>query len=143
MPASKLVLEPGHWYAWLMVPGYAGERNVPYASPIYLRDAVPKHTGRRVLELSFSNVLYAEGVQDFSLALRLLKHSSDYLIGDILYDSTDAPDRAAIVSRIEFEWIRRFCPDLWMSRPPSSFGSLQRNSVAEYLDTVFGQEPPQ
>jgi hypothetical protein len=58
-----------------MIPGYFGQRNVPYSSPIFVERIVPKKTGKGILTLDFANVFYAEGVQNFSLDLKILKHS--------------------------------------------------------------------
>lgn len=134
---NKLKIAPGSWYGWQMIPGYIGQRNVPYCSPIYVNRIVPKKTGKGILTLDFANVCYAEGVQGFSLDLKLLKHSSDYLIADLLY-GPEGPDRAAVISHIEFAWIERFCPDLWYHRPPSSIGGAATGSVSIYLSEVFG-----
>jgi len=51
--------------------------------------------------------------------------------------------RTAIVSQLEFEWLERFCPELWRSRPPSSFSGPEQTSVSYYLKALFpyvGQE---
>jgi hypothetical protein len=134
---NKLKLLPQCWYGWQMIPGYVGERNVPYCSPIFVERVVPKKTGKGILALDFINVFYAEGVQDFSLDLKIIKHSADYLIADLLYGS-DGPDRAAVISHIEFAWIEHFCPGLWYNRPPSSVGGAAVTSVSIYLSEVFG-----
>ncbi len=93
---NKFKLIPQCWYAWQMVPGYVGQRNVPYCSPIFVERVIPKKTGKGILTLDFVNVLYAEGVQDFSVDLKILKHSTDYLIADLQY-GTEEPDRAAVI----------------------------------------------
>jgi hypothetical protein len=134
---NKLKINPRSWYAWQMIPGYIGERNVPYSSPIFVERVVPKKTEKGTLTLDFVNVLYAEGVQGFTLDLKVLKHSSDYLIADLLY-GPEGPDRAVIISHIEFAWIERFCPGLWNQRPPFSIGGAATGSVSIYLSEVFG-----
>ena len=137
---KRLKLEPDTWYGWQMIPGYIGERNVPYFSPILVHQVVPQKTGKSILRLDFSNVFYAEGVKDFSLDLRILKHSADYLVADLLYGD-DGPDRVAVISHIEFAWIERFCPSLWFHRPPSSFSpEPAATSVSKYLNAVFGAD---
>ena len=65
--------------------------------------------------------------------LKIIKHSADYLITDLLH----APDRAAIISPIEFAWIKRFCPELWHERPPSSVGEHACAGVSVYLSEIF------
>jgi len=134
---NKLKLVPQSWYAWQMIPGYIGQRNVPYCSPIFVERVVPKKTGKGILALDFVNVFYAEGVQGFSIDLKVLKHSENYLVADLLYGS-EGPDRSAIISHIEFAWIERFCPELWYYRPPSSIGGAASGSVSLYLSEVFG-----
>lgn len=136
----KFMLDTSHWYGWQMVPGYAGERNVPYFSPMYLRAFAPRKTGRRELHVEFLNAQYAEGVQEFSIDLKILKHSQDYLVAEIAYVDVSV-DRVAVISRIEFEWIRRCCPEIWAAQPPASFGSIEQNSVSYYLHAVFGTSP--
>lgn len=83
-------------------------------------------------------MLYAEGVQDFSLDIRILKRSTDYLIAELLYGDRDS-DRSAVISHIEFSWIERFCPSLWYNRPPSSVSAAAQSSVSLYLSEVFGR----
>ncbi len=137
MSQTKLMLQPQHWYGWQMVPGYVGARNVPYFSPILVHEIAPRKTGRSILELRFLNALYAEGVQNFALDLRILKHAADYLVAEILYDGSNSPERVGIISHIEFEWLRRFCPGLWAARPPEAVGALEQNSVSLYLQSLF------
>ncbi len=79
-----------------MIPGYIGQRNVPYCSPIFVERVVPEKTGRGILALDFVNVFYAEGVQGFSVELKVLKHSENNLVADLLYGS-EGPDRIAII----------------------------------------------
>jgi hypothetical protein len=134
---KKLILQDSHWYAWQMIPGYAGERNVPYFSPIYVQSVKPKKTGHKILNLRFINVFYAEGVQDFNFDMKIIKHSADYLVAEILY-GRNGPDRTAIISHIEFQWIEQCCPGLWYHRPPSSVGGASTSSVSIYLSEVFG-----
>jgi hypothetical protein len=98
---NKLKLVPQSWYAWQMIPGYIGQRNVPYCSPIFVEGVAPKKTGKGILTLDFVNVFYADGVQSFSVDLKVLKHSKDYMVADLLH-GLEEPDRAAIISHIEF-----------------------------------------
>jgi len=134
---ARLQLMPKRWFGWQMLPGYVTEGNVPYFSPIWVEDVIPRKTGRRILTLQFINVLYAEGVQDFVLDLRILKHESSYLVSEIFHTDQSARYRTAIISQIEFDWIRRFCPELWEARPPSSFSTVEQGSVSRYLTTLF------
>lgn len=136
MPFS---LKPKHWFAWQMIPGYTGTRCVPYCSPIWVHSVVPKKTGQGILELEFWNVGYAEGVQTFTLELKILHRSADYLVSKLLYSGTDV-DRCAVISHIEFGWLEKFCPWIWQYHPPTAYGPLAESSISHYLDAVF--HPP-
>jgi hypothetical protein len=137
MVHARLQLTPKHWYGWQMLPGYAGERNIPYFSPIRMEEVTPRKTGKGILTIKFFNALYAQGVQDFTLDLSILKREASYLVSEILYAGQSTRGRTAIIGRIEFEWIQFFCPSLWTSRPPSSFGTVEQESVSRYLDSLF------
>jgi hypothetical protein len=134
---SQFIIAKNCWYAWQMIPGYAGERSVPYCSPIYVTDFKALKSGGGTVQVDFVNVFYAQGVQDFSLKMRVLKRASDYLIADLGADADYDQERSAVISHIEFEWIRRFCPELWYHRPPSSCAGPTTGSVSVYLDEVF------
>jgi len=139
--ASQLLkLVPDRWYGWQMVPGYFGERNVPYFSPMRVVSITPLKTGRGILKMSFWNILYAEGVQDFNLDLRVLKHEANYMIGEIHYAASGPDDRSAVISHIEFDWIRHCCPSLWAFHPPETMSPAAQRSVSVYLDELFPQK---
>ena len=138
---EPLKLIENRWYAWQMIPGYFGERSVPYCSPIYVTRLMPLKTGKGTMEIHFANALYAQGVQDFQLTLKILKRAKDYLVADLVYASDEASDRCAVISHIEFEWVKRFCPDLWFHRPPSSCSHA--SSISHYLDEVFFKKTPE
>lgn len=120
-----------------MIPGYSGERNVPYFSPIRVTRVTPRKTGRGILNVSFRNVLYAEGVQNFQIDLRILKHEPDYLFADLIYGESGPAGRSAVISHIEFEWVRRLCPEVWSARPPETLNSAAQSSISVYLDELF------
>jgi hypothetical protein len=132
-------LTPNSWAAWQMIPGYLGERCVPYCSPIWINSVTPLKKGTGRLQLSFQNVLYAVGVQDFTLNLVVLKRAENFLIANIDYGADGQTDRIAVISHIEFDWIRRFCPELWWNKPPSSYSGNEQSSVSQYLSTVFSR----
>ena len=134
---KKLKLIENTWYAWQMIPGYFGMRCVPYCSPIHVTKVQPKRTGKGLLVLSFINVCYAEGVQDFEVDLKVLKRAAKYLIAEIQYGGDIDEDRCAIISQIEFEWIEHFCPSLWDHKPPPRMSSLSKDSASCYLDRIF------
>jgi hypothetical protein len=135
---AKLQLVPKHWYGWQMLPGYVtGDNCLPYFSPIWIQEVTPRKTGKNILAVRFINVLYAEGVQDFFLDLRVLKREASYLVSEILYTGQSTRDRTAIISHIDFDWLRRFYPDLCAAQPPSSFGTAEERTISGYLDALF------
>ena len=134
--SSRLKLVPRTWYGWQMVPGYGSWRNHPYFSPIRVLGVQPHKSGRSILGVRFVNALYANGVKEFNLDLRILKREANYLVAELLYGSEGRRDRTAIISRIEMEWLERFCPELLASSPPRP-GSPEATSPARYLDRVF------
>ena len=90
-----------------------------------------------IINIEFINAFYTEGVRNFSLNFKILKKSKNYLIGDLIYSFSESSDRSAIISHIEFEWIKRFCPELWYHRNPSSCSINASNSISMYLDEIF------
>lgn len=132
--SNRLVLEPRHWYGWQMLPGYIGDGFQPYFSPIHVHQIVPKKSGKRILRLDFFNALYAEGAKDFELDLRILKHENTYLVAELVYGPSHS-ERTAIISTIDANWIRRYCPDLWdSSRLPMDASYF---TVSAHLDDIF------
>ena len=111
----------GKWFQVML-----GNEMFPIA-PQYLLNSYP----------GFCECVLCGRRQNFSVDLKILKHSTDYLIADLLY-KTGEPDRAAVISHIEFAWIERLCPELWYHRPPSSLGGAADRSVSQYLSEVFG-----
>ncbi len=128
--ARPITLAPETWRSWQMLPGYFGERMTPYCSPIFIKSVERLKTGKSLLRLKFFNALYAEGVQDFEVDLKVLKRASNYLLADLPYDS----ERSAIVGHIEFSWLATFCPALIAANPPRTI-----TSVSGYLDSVFAR----
>jgi hypothetical protein len=137
MVNARLQLTRRHWYSWQMLPGYFGEPPVPYFSPIWVKEVTPQKTGKGILALEFINALYAEGVEDFTLDLRIVKREASYLVGEILYGKEGPADRTAIIGQIGFEWIQRFCPGMWAARPPTSIRDIVQGSVSDYLNAIF------
>lgn len=97
-------LEPERWYAWQMIPGYASEH---YYSPIYIHKIEKLRRGNGSLTLDFFNACYAEGVRNFSLEMRVLHRSTDYMITRLLYDDDSHLDRSAIISPITHAWLHQ------------------------------------
>lgn len=139
MVSERLRLSPGRWYGWLMLPGYSERGGAPYRSPIHVTAVTPRKTGKGILGLTFRNVLYAQGVQDFDVDLRILTHHRDYLVGTLLYGEQGPHDRTAVISRISLEWIRQMCPGVnAKSRLEATVGSTSEN-VTAYLNDLFDQ----
>lgn len=138
---SQFKLIEQRWYAWQMIPGYIGERSVPYCSPIYINSVTPLKKGNGTIRIEFLNALYSQGVQTFDLELKVLKRAKDYLLGDLVYTDQKDSDRSVVISHIEFEWVKRFCPDLWFNRPPSS--CQNGGSISFYLNEVFFRKTPE
>jgi hypothetical protein len=57
-------------------------------------------TRKGILAVKFINTLYTEGVQDFHVNLRILKHEASYLAAEILYGADRQGDRAALSATI-------------------------------------------
>lgn len=136
--SAKLELIPGQWYGWQMLPGYS-ERYSPYFSPIQVERTVPRKTGKRIITLAFFNALYAEGVQNFQIDLRILSHGPHYLIAELLYGRDfPEPERAAIVSDLDSTWLQRFCPGVWDAVRSRAQVGAEHSSISTSLDALFG-----
>ena len=135
MPGFQLT--PECWYAWQMFPGYFGSRCVPYSSPIYMQFVKPLKSGMGNLNIKFVNAMYAEGVQGFDVDLRILGRYENYLVGEIDSCGASNTGRVAIISHIEFDWVRQCCPEIWWARPPASYNATIQGSISLYLDEVF------
>lgn len=53
---NQFIIAKNCWYAWQMIPGYVGERSVPYCSLIYVTDFKPLKTGSNLVNIEFINV---------------------------------------------------------------------------------------
>jgi hypothetical protein len=137
---TQFVLQPNRWYGWQMIPGYVGERCVPYCCPIRVERIEPLKSGKGILKVAFWNTGYAAGVQGFELDLKLLHRATNYLVAQILYGNADDMERCAVVSHIEFAWVEKFCPELWHNHPPHQYDAAGQTSVTSYLNAVFGMK---
>jgi hypothetical protein len=138
MATERFELFRGKWYAWQMIPGYAGGPGevVPYFSPIFVNEVTTK-PGSRVMSLTFFNALYASGVQGFQLDLGLIRRAETYLVAAIHNDDGSLTDRVAVISDICFEWIERFCASVWTAG--TAKGSLRNPyDLQAYLHEMFG-----
>lgn len=135
MPTTndKLELIEDRWFGWQMLPGYI---HTAYFSPIFVKRILPRKTGRRILRLELINAFYTEGVQDFSMDLRILKHEAGYLVAELLYGG-ESSDRTAVVTPINFPWLQGYCPHLLDSYPPQRIGGGGEADVQHYLSTIY------
>ena len=102
---SRLELVVARWYAWQMFPGYA---DVPYCSPIRLDRVRPRGTGKGILTLDFWNLGYAEGVQDFSVDLRIRTRSRTFIFAELLDPPSHVDRRGAAITPLTVEWMLTF-----------------------------------
>lgn len=103
---DRIRLERGRWYGWQMWPGYSDS---PYASPILVHDVTPLKTGGSRLKLVFDNALYAPGVQEFELTLRVLARRATYLMAEL---EGDPLPRDVVITQMTLQWLKTLCPDL-------------------------------
>jgi hypothetical protein len=135
---SRLSLQANNWYGWQMIPGYTGQRCVPYCCPIRVSRVEPLKSGQGLLRVHFWNTGYVEGMQDFCVELKLLHRATNYLVAGLYENQTETMERCAIISHIEFGWVETFCPHLWHNHPPHQYNHLIQGSISMYLDAVFG-----
>ena len=131
---SRLTLTPAKWYGWQMLPGY-GSAYEPYFSPILVETVTPEKSGKGWLSVQFYNAFYAEGVQGFSLRLKVLDRTAQYLIARI--DDPEPTERHAIVSRISFEWIEARFPQWYREAPKESMPNFACSEIDYYLNQRF------
>lgn len=139
MQTELLTLQPGRWYAWEMIPGYTTELD-PYHSPILIHSISPRKSGLGDLSISFFNAFYAEGVQDCSLQLRVLKRTSNFLLVDIR-DNSGPTNRAALIGNLSLVWLERFAPQLLRARPVQAFGNFDSRNLDPYLNWAHSINP--
>jgi hypothetical protein len=131
---EHLLLHPGSWYAWYMLPGYS-TGFFPYVSPIKVYDVKPEKTGRSTLLLSFYNAGYAEGVRDFKLRIRILTRRDHHLLVELLYGSGGAVDRRdAVIGRIDHEWLAAHIRTV--EGVPRPGPDAPRSEIDGYIDRV-------
>lgn len=132
MDEQLLTLKTGKWYGWQMLPGYVSVC-MPYFSPILMHAVKPKKTGRGVLQITFTNALYAEGCQDFQVGLRIISRSEIFLIGEMLDDAQTRQKRCAVICEISYEWLQRFCAEMLVDHPQGPSDS----DIQQYLGRIF------
>ena len=62
-------------------------------------------SGRSLLRLRFINALYAAGVRDFDLELRILFRTANALSANIQYSGEGAGRRMAVIEELTPEWV--------------------------------------
>jgi hypothetical protein len=132
---SQFTIVENKWFGWQMMPGYVGTGFLPYCSPIFVSEVKALKTGKGIIQLKFLNAFYAVGVQDFSITMKVMKRDTNYLVGDLMDSINKSSDRCAVISQIEFEWIKEFCPTFYHHQPPSS--EHENASVEDYLNKAF------
>ena len=133
MSDDRLYLARDRWYGWQMLPGYTHGYD-PYFSPIRVSHVEPRKTGHGILRLGFWNALYAEGVQDFQVELKIRVHHAAYLVADLCCHNNQPVDRSAIISAMSTSWLERFCPFLVQGPRADAAGECD---IDLYLDRLF------
>lgn len=134
-------LEPNRWHGWQMIPGYAGERCVPFFCPCWMNAVTPQKSGKGLLKLDVWVTGCAEGINNGEANLKVIHRGENYLIAQMLFRDAPEASRSVVISHIEFEWVRRFCPELWASHPVERTPSFGSGSISFYLDDIFRPTP--
>lgn len=98
---APFTFELGGWYAMTMYPGYVGE---PYRSPVEVNGIRP--LGGRILELSFYNVGYADGVQMMGKQFRTLKRYP----GALITQEVHVTERTTVFEPLTAAWVSAYTP---------------------------------
>jgi hypothetical protein len=134
--SSGFTLFVPYWFGWQLLPGYFGERCVPYFSPIQITRVQSLKTGKGVFEPDFLNACYAEGLQDFrGVRIKVLLRGANYFLGHLV--DYEGEVRSAIISDIEFPWLRQCCPEIIRIHEPEAMGPTYAGSVQLYLGHIF------
>jgi hypothetical protein len=99
----RFTLTIGEWFGLTMFPGYG---DCPYHSPIRVDGIEP--LGNRQFKLTFLNLAYASGVQNFEKILRTLRRGSSHLMAE----ETEVEDRTYVLTKFNSPWVLRHFPDL-------------------------------
>ncbi len=132
-------LQTGRWYGWQMIPGYVGERCVPFCCPCQMREVMPLKSGNGQLRVEVWLTGYAEGVQVMEKVLQVLHRSAHYLVARMDCDNQHT-DRCVVISEIEAGWIEQFCPHVWRALA----GPMRENdsgSIQQRLTALFSHRP--
>jgi hypothetical protein len=85
--------------------------------------------------MQFYNAFYAEGVQGFSLRLKVLDRAADYLIARI--DYPQPTERHAIISRMSFAWLEARFPEWYREAPKETMPLFASSEIDYYLNQRF------
>ena len=124
-PATFEIREGG-WYAYQMLPGYAG----PYLSPIRVEGV--RKSGRKV-ELRFYNAGYADGVRNFHKHIQITSIEERRLTG-ALDDAVEK--RSVTIAEIDREWLSRIIPEHFLQANPMSREEAASNDFQGYLNRL-------
>ena len=64
----------------------------------------------------------------------MIKRSDEYMVTDIIYETGAEVDRCAIISKMTFDWLQAFCPDLVRQFP---LDPRSHETEDDYLHRVF------
>ena len=107
-----LHLKRGNWYGWTMWPGYVDQ---PYLSPVLAHSVAPLRSGAGLLDFTFYNLAYAQGVQDMCYRLKVMKREEKYLLAEQISEQGKATDRAVCIEPLTVSWMTRSFPETTIS----------------------------
>lgn len=113
-PANpRLDLAPGTWYAWTVVPGYL---DYPHQSVILLHEARVAPGRKAILDISYRDAGYAQGVQDFERRVKVLAWTPHAMVCQLQNDGSD--QRVATIFALSEHWVRNVWPDGMRKQAP-------------------------
>ena len=114
----SFTLSTERWFAFQMLPGYAGGY-APFFAPIHVRRIQPLKTGRGELKIDYFNPFYAEGAQMFqNVRLKVLLRADHYLMARLLESPGSGGQRAAVIGSVGFPWL---CASTVVKPPSGAF----------------------
>lgn len=99
MKNEPLTLCRHRWYAMLRL-NPAGAQDF---CPIWVHEAKALKTGKGMLELSFWDAHYPEGVQDKVYRLHVMRREAGFLLAE---RQDDKPKELVLFSEMTFEWVQ-------------------------------------
>ncbi|MEI6107914.1 MAG: hypothetical protein WCR49_12995 [Opitutae bacterium] len=107
---ATFTLLPRRWYALDYFYPYSGER---HASPIWVSEIIPHHSGSGKLSIKFWHANCAEDMHDQDYTLRVLRRTGGYLLAERVC-GTEPP--AVVLTEITPEWLKQSFPQLGTPR---------------------------